>query len=43
MTLRACRPEPPWLCLTVTALPVFAFQYTAKALLKFAYSSRVGS
>ncbi len=43
MTERACLPEPPWLCLTLTLSPVFAFQCAAKALLKSTYSSRVGS
>ena len=31
MTERACLPEPPCDCLTVTTSPVFAFQYAEKA------------
>jgi hypothetical protein len=33
ITERACLPEPPWLCLTVTTSPVFFCQWAAKALL----------
>ena len=43
MTERAWRPEPPCDWLTLTVSPVFFFQYSANALLKSVYSSRVGS
>src|SRR5689334_9613363 len=43
ITERACLPEPPWDCRTVTSWPVFPFQYPANALLYSSYSSRVGS
>ncbi len=33
MTERACLPEPPCDCLTVTVSPVLAFQYFANAAL----------
>src|SRR6185503_7122473 len=43
MTVRACLPDPPCDCFTVTSSPVLPFQYLAKAALYSAYSSRVGS
>src|SRR4051812_40296115 len=43
MIERACLPEPPCDCLTVTSCPVFAFHAFAKAWLNSTYSSRVGS
>src|SRR6185295_18885545 len=43
ITARAWRPEPLCDWVTVTVSPVFFFQYSAKALLKSSYNSRVGS
>src|SRR5262245_50024317 len=43
MTVRACLPEPPCDCLTVTSSPVLPFQYFANAALYSTYNSRVGS
>ncbi len=43
MMERACLPEPPCDCLTLTSWPLLAFQCLAKAWLYSTYSSRVGS
>src|SRR5262245_42761101 len=43
MTARACAPDPPCDCLTVTACPVWSRQCFANARSNSAYSSRVGS
>src|SRR5688572_21888619 len=40
---RACLPEPPWDCLTVTFSPPFCAQCLAKRSLYSLKSSRVGS